>query len=123
MFLSDAALQLISGTGFHNTMIFVYGSFALISLMGITMSKQSKIGSIIGLSLIGSILFFLITNFGVWAESGSITGFTGLITTYAAGIPFFGRTVGGDLFFNAVLFGSFYFAQLKFPVLAKVKAK
>ncbi|MEO6882574.1 MAG: DUF6580 family putative transport protein [Bacteroidia bacterium] len=122
MFLSDVMLQLISGTGFHNTMIFVYGSFALISVIGIQMRNTTKAGNIIALSLLSSILFFAITNFGVWAQTGFLAGSAGLLTTYVSGIPFFGRTVCGDLFFNAVLFGSFFYAQLKFPILSKVKA-
>ena len=64
-------------------------------------------------------MFFIITNFGVWAETGFQMGAAGLSTTYVLGIPFFGPTLAGDLFFNGILFGAFYFAEIKLPKLVK----
>jgi len=68
-------------------------------------------------SLLSSILFFIITNFGVWAASGYAMGYAGLTAVYMQGIPFFRNSMFGDIFFNTVLFGAFYFAQIKFPSL------
>ncbi|HEY4799466.1 MAG TPA: DUF6580 family putative transport protein [Bacteroidia bacterium] len=114
--------------GFHNTMIYVYASFVLITFIGIYIRRNAKTSAIILASLISSVLFFLITNFGVWAAAGFENGPAGLLSTYALGIPFFNHnlfgsffanTIAGDLFWNGVLFGSLYFAKLRFPVLAK----
>lgn len=126
MFISDCVLQLISGIGFHDTMIYVYASFVLITLIGIYIRKNTKASNIIVASLISSILFFVITNFGVWAATGFAFGIKGLLNTYLIAIPFFGNTAFGsffvntligDLFYCGILFGSLYLAKSKFPVL------
>ena len=127
MILSDLLLELIAGIGWHNTIIYVYASFVLITCIGIYIRNNARTGNIILASLISSILFFLITNGGVWAASGFQFGFGGLLTTLLAGIPFYNNeifgsfffnTIVGDLFYCGILFGSFYFARLKFPALA-----
>jgi hypothetical protein len=119
MCLSDGAMELISGHGFHNTMIYVYLGFVLTSIIGLRIRNNVSVLSVAVGSVISSILFFIITNFGVWAESGFQLGLTGLSATYVLGIPFVAPTFAGDLFFNAILFGAFYFAQLRLPKLVK----
>jgi len=119
MLLSDAAIQLLFGWGFHNTMIYVYIGILLTSIIGMRVGRKATISSIAIGSITASILFFIITNFGVWAATGYQMGIAGLSTTYVMGIPFFAPTLIGDLFFNSVLFGAFYLAQIKFPILIK----
>ena len=121
LFISDCLLELTTGWGFHNTMIYVYAAFALTTMIGIYIRNKARVQNIVAASLLSSVLFFAITNFGVWAASGAQFGITGLGATYVAGIPFFGPTMVGDLFFNAILFSIFYFAQRKFPAMEKVK--
>lgn len=120
MFLSDVALELLTGWGFHDTMIYVYIAFAITSLIGIRVGRNVNTLSVAGGALASSVLFFIITNFGVWAASGFQAGIAGLNTTYVLGIPFFAPTLVGDLFFNAILFGSFYLVQNRYPALVKV---
>jgi hypothetical protein len=128
MFISDSILQMISGIGWHNTILYVYASFAVITGIGIYMRNNAKAGNIILASLISSLLFFAVTNFGVWAAGGFENGLAGLAATYLLGVPFhnndilgsfFFNTIAGDLFWSGVLFGGFYLARLRFPVLAK----
>ncbi len=119
MFISDAALEVTSGWGFHNTIAYVYVAFILTSAIGIYVRKNTNTKTIIGASLLSSSLFFIITNFGVWAATGGVGGAAGLGTTYILGIPFFGPTLLGDVFFNAILFGSFFLAQRRIPALVK----
>lgn len=128
MALSDFTLHFISGIGWHSTILYVYASFILITCIGIYLRRNMCVRNVILGSLISSIIFFLITNFGVWATEGFTGGFSGLVTIYVLGIPFYNNdifgsflfnTVAGDLFYCAILFGSFYVARLKFPVLAK----
>ena len=122
MLISDCIL------GFHNTLLYVYVSFIIITFIGMYIRNNAKTGTIILASLVSSLLFFLITNFGVWASDPTSLGMTGLINTYLVAIPFYSHdifgsfflnTIMGDLFFNGLLFGSLYFAQAKFPALAK----
>jgi hypothetical protein len=59
-----------------------------------------------GASLASSVSFFIVSNFAVWACWPTYPkNFAGLMTCYAAAIPFFRRGLGGDLLFTAVLFG------------------
>lgn len=119
MFLSDIALELLTGWGFHDTMVYVYIAFILTSIIGMFVGRNTTVLSVAGGSLAASVVFFIITNFGVWAAGGFVEGFNGLNTTYVLGIPFFAPTIAGDLFFNAILFGAFYLAQVRYPALVK----
>ena len=86
----------------------VYGSFALIVLIGFWLRRERSVGKVVLASITASVLFFIITNFGVWL-AGSIYPKTleGLVACYSAAIPFFRNTMAGDLFYSGVFFGSF----------------
>ncbi|MFM8950576.1 MAG: DUF6580 family putative transport protein, partial [Bacteroidota bacterium] len=100
--------------------VFVYGSFALVVTIGYLLRGREQRQTIMVASLVSSILFFFVTNFGTWLmydlypKSGA-----GLVSCYIAGIPFFKGTVMGDLFYCLILFGSYALAKWRFPVLAK----
>jgi hypothetical protein len=65
------------------------------------------------------VLFFVVTNFAVCAR-GSLyaKNIGGLVTSYVAALPFFQNTVLGDLFYTAVLFGGFAWAERRFHALS-----
>jgi hypothetical protein len=118
LFMSDILLQVITGNGFYRDMIFVYGSFALVVAIGFLLRGREQRQTIMVASLVSSILFFLITNFGTWVMYDMYPKTAnGLLQCYVAGIPFFRGTVMGDLFYNLLLFGSFAIARWRFPVL------
>jgi hypothetical protein len=121
MFLSDVALELTTGWGFHNTLIYVYISFILTSLIGFWVKGNTTVRTIAIGSVGASIMFFIITNFGVWAAGGFAGGISGLNATYVMGIPYFAPTLIGDVFYNAILFGTFYFLQRRNPALIRIK--
>ena len=106
-FIVPLAAMLISDyfIGFHNTMPFVYGSFILIALLGVWLRNHKTLGWIIGSSVASSVLFFVVTNFGVWVMGGYPQNFAGLVECYVAAIPFFRNTLFGDLLYVMVLFG------------------
>lgn len=97
----------------------MYGSFALVVGLGIVLLRKVKPASLLAASLSASVLFYLVTNFGVW-YGGSMYPATpgGLAACYVAAIPFFGNTLAGDLFFCGVLFGIFELAQRRFAALS-----
>lgn len=102
LFISDLVL------GFHSTMIFVYAAFALIGLIGWTLRSQKSIVQVGTLSLVSSAVFFLVSNFGVWAAGGFYAPtWQGLVQCYVAAIPFLDNQIYGDLFFTATLFGGY----------------
>ena len=111
MFLSDLAI------GFHPLVPVVYGSFALVVFLGRTLRPKPRLLGIVGAALASSILFFLLTNFGVWAL-GSMYPKTlgGLIACYVAAVPFFRNTVLGDAFYTVLLFGGFALAERRFAL-------
>ncbi len=115
MFITDLIL------GFHSAMWAVYLSFMLIVVIGMLLIKQKKISNIFLASVSASVLFFAITNFAVWASGIYYPkDLSGLAASYTAAIPFFHYTLLGDLFFVALMFGSFELAKAKYPQLAKV---
>ena len=109
--LVPIAAMLISDRfiGFYNPWIMasVYGSFLLIGLIGMWLKNHKTVANIFGASLVGSILFFLVTNFAVWAVPGSmyLHNLPGLMQSYIMGLPFFRNTLMGDLFYMATMFG------------------
>src|SRR5436190_22378556 len=60
MLLSDCFLK------FHGMMPYVYGSFALSVCLGFFLKNRRRVLPIAGMTLLSSVLFFLITNFGSW---------------------------------------------------------
>ena len=104
--------------GLHNIMFFVYGAFILVSLIGIFISTRLCGHVVIAASLVSSVLFFLVTNFGVWMVSGFYPmTFDGLIACYTAAIPFFQMTLMGDLFFVGIIFGAFMLLERLIPTI------
>ncbi len=58
-------------------------------------------------------LFFLITNFGVWLHTGLYAKtWGGLVQSYTLALPFFRNTLLGDLGFVGLLFGAYELAAL-----------
>jgi len=114
MFISDLFI------GLHDFMIPVYIGFMLIVLIGqIVRRKPNMLTGLVG-ALAGSVLFFLITNAAVWFGSPYYAqNLSGLLNSYAMGLPFFRATLLGDLLFTASFFGIYELAKLRFPVLAK----
>jgi len=125
MWISDLVLNnVVYGQYFDNFVwlydgaLFTYGAFALIALLGIFTLKKVRITNLIASALGASVIFFIVSNFGVWFSGAMYTkDFAGLITCYTAGIPFFKNTVAGDLVYSAVLFGAFEWSVKIFPEL------
>ena len=86
---------------------------------------QKKLGvlRIFGAAIASSTVFFLATNFAVWAFSPMYEKtFEGLVLCYTMAIPFFQNTVAGDLIWSGVIFGT-YFALRNYSNLQIFKQK
>ncbi|HYX45966.1 MAG TPA: DUF6580 family putative transport protein [Sphingomicrobium sp.] len=112
LLLSDLVL------GFYQGMATVYATVSLIVLIGSWLSPRRSPLRIGGAAIVSSVVFFVITNFGMWLFSGfyPVTS-AGLVACYTAAIPFFQNTVAGDLFYTVFLFGSFHIAETMVPGL------
>jgi len=112
LLVSDAIL------GFHSGMPFVYGSVALIVLLGWAIANRITPLSVAAAAVASSVLFFAVTNFGTWLTSGMYPQtLAGLAACYVAALPFFQNTLAGDLAFSALLFGGFALLEQRLPVL------
>lgn len=82
-----------------------YISYLLIYFMGTKLVNKSSI--YIGCYCITtSVLFFIISNFGVWVSGQLYTHtFSGLTSCFINALPFFKYTIGSDLLFVGILFG------------------
>ena len=119
MLLSDVALEITTGWGFHRLMPAVYGSFALIVGMGLLLRCRPGVLPVATGAVGASISFFIITNFAVWAQFDSYPHTAaGLAACYLAALPYFWNTLAGDLFYSAVLFGGFALTARRFSIFA-----
>jgi len=92
--------------GFYENMIFVYASLLLITFMFYKISKKISLRNLFIYSFSGSLIFFIISNFGVWALGSPglydvvyPKNLSGLIECYIIAIPFFGNTFLSTLIF------------------------
>ena len=87
--------------GFHSTLLFTWGSVLLISFLPTYFSRG--ITKRISGALLGALVFFVITNFGVW--SGGMYGYSmnGLVMCYTMAIPFFAYSLISTVFFSATI--------------------
>ena len=131
MLISDLARGvMLGGTYFEHftspaylaTWLTVYASVALSAVLGFGLRGRVNGARVLGFSLAGSVLFFVLTNFAVWATATPLTAHPacvsgGLLPCYAAALPFFQWTVLGTLFYAALLFGGFALLRQRVPSL------
>lgn len=82
--------------------------YALIIWGGTKLREHQRPLPVLGAALASSVSFFAISNFAVWAAWTDMYPRTvhGLMTSYAAGLPFFRRSMEGDLLFTAAMFAT-----------------
>ena len=107
---------------FYNGFYWQYISYIIIIFIGLFIfNKGVSLSKTFGGIVASSGIFFLVSNFGVWAGSGMYPkNIAGLISCYIAGIPFMNNTIISDFLFTTVLFGSYYLLQSEYSSL-KIK--
>ena len=95
LFLSDLFL------GLSLINVFVYTGFGLILAVGFLIKKAS-----ISTVLFSSVLFFIVSNLGVWFLYYPLT-LEGLTSCFTLAIPFFTNTLLGDIVYTGILFLTF----------------
>ena len=93
--------------GMHNVVIFTWGSFVLVTLIGSWAKNHKTFKGIVSTSLISSFLFYVITNFGVWAMGWYPQTAKGLLDCYILGLPFLRTFSVATLLYSAVFFGAY----------------
>ena len=89
--------------GVHSVMIFTWGSILLIGLF----SKffLSSIYTRISGALCGAMLFYIVTNFGVWSMGSYGYSFEGLLLCYTLAIPFLAYSLISTFVFSGIIEG------------------
>lgn len=136
MLISDLLYQVlyINGVttiqGFYAGQWINYILFAGLTVFGFLM-KKINLRNVLGFSIGGSLLYFIISNFTVWIGGGGLgrpLSFEGLLLCYGDALAFYrdyglvngfaGNFIFGDLFFSGILFGSYYLLNKKEKVAA-----
>jgi hypothetical protein len=119
MFLSDLGLWALGQVPLPGQQsLWVYASFTLTVCLGFLLRHHRRVLPIAGATLVGAAMFYLVTNFGVWATGGLYPKTAaGLLQCYIAAIPFFRNMLLGDACYVALLFGGFALAEKRFVVL------
>ena len=105
MLLSDILLELSyrigysAFPGFNATMLFVYPSFMLMAMLGKWAGNKQTIPALVTSIIGGSLLFFVITNFGYWLLYMP-KSFEGLMQSYVQAIPFYRSSLLGDMIYT-----------------------
>jgi hypothetical protein len=116
MFLSDCLYQLLFNAGFTDIQGFYKGQvinyvlFGGLTVLGFFM-KQVTVKSVLVYSLIGPTLYFLFSNFLLWARGGGYQRpqtWDGLLMCFTDGLPFYKGSLQGTLVFSAILFAGYY---------------
>ena len=87
--------------GLHGVTPFTWGSIILIGL-GSKFFTKTLLNRVSG-SLIGAILFFIITNFGVWSLGSYGYSLNGIIICYTLALPFFGYSLISTFIFSGII--------------------
>ena len=107
-FLTLIVAMLVSDLfiGFYENVIFVYASLLLITFVFYKISNKINFKNLFIYGFIGSLIFFIVSNFGVWAlgspgvhDIAYEKNLNGLVECYILAIPFFGNTFLSTLIF------------------------
>ena len=89
--------------GFHDTMVFTWGSVLMISLIGLWLKSHKSWINVAAASLVSSVLFFVVSNFGAFLSLYPHT-WAGLQECYIAALPFYRSTLVSTVVYSVVLF-------------------
>jgi len=87
--------------GFHTIVVFTWGSVIIISLTSYIFQKNIYM-RIIG-AVCGSLVFYIISNFGVWSLGSYGYSFDGLLICYIAAIPFYSNTLISTILYSVLI--------------------
>ena len=95
-------------TWISSSFIFVAISLFAIILLSKALIKKPTLLNVVCGSVLGSVIFFIVSNFGAFLELYP-KNLAGLSAAYMAGIPFFKNTLAGDILYSLIIFGVYYF--------------
>ena len=92
--------------GFYSGMVWVYAGYILTISISVYLGKSNSLSSKLLNVVFGSLIFFIISNFGVWI-SGLLypLNFVGFSECYIEAIPFYKNTFFGTILYSWAFFG------------------
>jgi hypothetical protein len=97
--------------GFYSGVLFTWSAFLLVGLFGMVLRNSSNWFRVPFGALGGGVIFFIMSNFGVWVQGGLYPHtWAGLAECYTMALPFLRNTLMGDLAYGAILFGAYALA-------------
>jgi hypothetical protein len=127
MLLSDVIYEVLfrfnisAVPGFYGGQLLNYTLFIAVTFIGFFIKKTNALQIAAG-SIAGATFYFIVSNFLVWIGGGLALNnlpyaktFDGLMTCYAAGLPFYQGSLIATILFSGILFGGYYFIN-KFSV-------
>lgn len=93
--------------GLHNVILFTWGSFILTTFLGLWLKKHKNTFGIMSMSLASSLLFYIVSNFGVWVMGWYPHNLSGLVNCYVMALPFLRNFTLATLLYAAVFFGAY----------------
>ena len=101
--------------GFHNTVFFTWGSVIIIAI--ISKYFSNSILTRISGALAGAVIFYFITNFGVWFGGMYQPNLQGLTVSYIMGLPFFGYSLISTFIFSTLIETIYKFSKYRLSIL------
>ena len=102
MFISDIFL------GLHLTIYWVYGSLLLVTILGRVLVRDVNFKNCMISAFSGAVVFFIVTNFGVWFSSSFYPNtFSGILACYTMALPFFSNTLLSSFIYSGIMFGGY----------------
>ena len=118
LFVGDLIVGFHRFSGFYGVITMIYLSFCISVLIGWLFRNHQSVPGLSAATLLGAMQFFLATNFAIWAFFDTYAKTpAGLLSCYAAGIPFFWNTLASDALYALILFGGFALAERLSPAL------
>ena len=104
-----------------------YAALVLIAALGFALRDRARLPQLLGASLLGSLIFFIVTNTGSWiTDPGYAKTFAGWLQAVTTGLPgypptwwFYRQTLLGDVFFTLLFVGCMAWQRSTEPVAEK----
>lgn len=93
--------------GFHDTMIYTWGSMLLVSAIGLWLKERRNFWTVLAGSIVSSAVFFVVTNFGAWLSPLYPDTWEGLKECFTLAIPFFRTTLASTVAYSLVLYAGY----------------
>ncbi|HET8940753.1 MAG TPA: DUF6580 family putative transport protein [Rudaea sp.] len=112
MFVADLII------GLHPLIPVIYACIAATVAIGFILRGKISVARVAGCGIAGSILFFAVISFVEWMIDDTAYCRAGIVSCYAAAVPFLKSSLAGTLLWSAVLFGGFEALRRRWPALA-----